>query len=74
VELEHLLANKERVEELQQDRNVLLDSYATIALDDLSGEERNRLFGMLRLGVTPASEGLEVSGAFCTSEHPSTAT
>ena len=57
MELEHLLANKERVEELQQDRNVLLDSYATIvpdALDDLSGEERNRLFGMLRLRVTPA--------------------
>ena len=77
AELEHLLAHKERVEELEQDRDTLLESYATMvpdALDNLSGEERNRLYGMLRLGVTPASEGLEVSGAFCTSELPSTAT
>jgi hypothetical protein len=44
------------------------------ALDALSGEERNRLYGMLRLEVTPASEGLEVNGAFCTSELRRTAT
>jgi hypothetical protein len=77
AQLEHLLAHKERADELQQDRDALLESYATMmpdALDDLSGEERNRLYGMLRLGVTPASEGLEVSGALCTSELPSTAT
>ncbi len=77
AELEHLLAHKERVEELEQDRDFLLESYAEMvpdALDDLSGEERNRLYGMLRLEVMPASEGLEVSGAFCTSELPSTAT
>ena len=51
--------------------------YATMvpdALDDLSGEERNRLYGMLRLGGMPTSEGLEVSGALCTSEPHSTAT
>ena len=77
AELEQLLAHKERVEELEQDRDVLLEAYAESlpdALDDLSGEERNRLYGMLRLEVTPASEGLEVSGAFCTPELPSTAT
>ncbi len=77
AELDHLLAHKERVEELEQDRDVLLESYAESvpdALDDLSGEEKNRLYGMLRLEVTPASEGLEVSGAFCTTELPSTAT
>ncbi len=78
AELEHLLAHKERAEELEQDRDILLESYAEMvpdALDDLSGEERNRLYGMLRLEVVPAgAEGLEVSGAFCTSELPSTAT
>ena len=77
AELERLLAHKERVEGLEQDRDALLESYAEKvpdALGDLSGEERNRLYGMLRLEVTPASEGLEVSGAFCTSELPSTAT
>jgi hypothetical protein len=60
AELEHLLAHKERVEELEQDRDVLLESYAQMvpdALDDLSGEERNRLYGMLRLEATPAPEG-----------------
>jgi len=44
------------------------------ALDNLSGEEENRVYRMLRLEVTPVSEDLEVSGAFCTSELPSTAT
>jgi hypothetical protein len=44
------------------------------APDILSGEERNRVYRMLRLEVAPVSEGLEVSGVFCTSELPSTAT
>ena len=44
------------------------------ALDILSGEERNRVYRMLRLEVTSVSEEKEVSGAFCTSELPSTAT
>ena len=60
AELEHLLARKERVEELEQDRDILLESYAQMvpdALNDLSGEERNRLYGMLRLEATPAPEG-----------------
>jgi hypothetical protein len=75
AELEHLLAHKERVEELEQDRDALLESYAETApdaLDNLSGEERNRMYGMLRVEVTPASEGLEISGALCTSELLST--
>jgi hypothetical protein len=56
AELEHLLAHKERVEELEQDRDVLLDSYAESVpegLDGLSGGERNRLYGMLRLESRP---------------------
>ena len=42
------------------------------ALDELSGEERSRLYGMLRLEVAPAPGGFEVSGAFCASESSST--
>lgn len=70
VELEHLVAHTEHVEELEQDHDILLESYAEMvpdALENLSGEERNRIYRMLRLEVTPVSEGLEVSGAFCTS-------
>jgi hypothetical protein len=37
------------------------------ALDNLDGEEKNRLYQMLRLEVTPSEEGYQVSGAFCTS-------
>ena len=37
------------------------------ALNDLDGEEKNRLYRMLQLEVTPSEEGYEVSGAFCTS-------
>jgi hypothetical protein len=44
------------------------------ALDNLSGEERSRVYRMLRLEVAPVSEDLEVSGAFCTTEFLSTAT
>jgi len=33
--------------------------------EDLDGEEKNKLYQMLRLEVTP-EEGYEVSGAFCT--------
>jgi hypothetical protein len=44
------------------------------ALDNLSGEERKRVFRMLRLEVAPVSEDLEVSGALCTTELFSTAT
>jgi hypothetical protein len=44
------------------------------ALDNLSGEERNRVYIMLRLEVAPVSEDLEVSGALCTIELLSTAT
>jgi hypothetical protein len=77
AELEHLLAHKECVPVLEQDRDALLESYAETvpdALGDLSGEERNRLYGMLRVEVRPSSEGLEVSGALHISELPSTAT
>jgi len=58
------------VEELEKDRDVLLQSMSETvpgALEDLDGEEKNRLHQMLRLEVTLSGEGYEVSGAFCTS-------
>jgi hypothetical protein len=36
------------------------------ALNDLDGEEKNRLYRMLQLEVTPSEEGYKVGGSFCT--------
>ncbi len=64
-----LRSHQQRVEELEKDRDALLQSMSETvlgALEDLDGEEKNRLYQMLRLEVTPSGEGYEVSGAFCT--------
>ena len=69
-ELTTLKAHQQRVEELEKDRDALLRSMAEMvpgALEDLDGEEKNRLYRMLQLEVTPSEEGYEISGAFCTS-------
>jgi hypothetical protein len=69
-ELTTLNAHQQRVEELEKDRDALLGSMAELvpdALDDLDGEEKNKLYRMLHLEVRPSEEGYEVSGAFCTS-------
>ena len=65
-----LRSHQQRVEELERDRDALLQSMSETvpsALGDLDGEKKNRLYQMLRLEVTPSEEGYEVSGAFCTS-------
>jgi len=77
AELERLQRRRERVEELERDRDAIIESYAGMlpdALDALSGEERRRLYGMLRLEVAPMPDGLEVTGALSTSGPRSTAT
>ena len=54
---------------MEEDRDALLASMAeTIPkdLDDLAPEEKNIVYRMLRLEVTPASEGYQVSGALGT--------
>lgn len=61
------LVNKARLM-LEEDQVAVLTSLAEVipyTLDDLSGEERNRLYRMLRLTVTPLAEGFEASGVFC---------
>jgi vacuolar-type H+-ATPase subunit I/STV1 len=69
AELEALeAAREERLRELEADRDSPLASYAETvpeALDELSGEERMRVYRMLQLEVRPDPEGYEVSGTLC---------
>jgi site-specific DNA recombinase len=70
-ELENLRSRKERLEELEKDRDALLESWAELvpaSLETLSGLERNKVYKMLNLLVSPSPEGYEVSGSFCTGE------
>jgi hypothetical protein len=70
-DLENLRSRKERLEELEKDRDTLLESWAELVpttLETLSGLERNKVYGMLNLLVSPSQEGYEVSGSFCTGE------
>jgi hypothetical protein len=72
-ELATLRGRRQRVEELEQDRDALLESMAAMvpeALDALNGEEKNRIYRMLRLEVIPTTDGYEVSGALCTCATP----
>ena len=74
AELENMTTRRNRVEELEQDRDVLLaylTSVVPVELDGLTGEERNRVYRMLRLEVRPCPKGYEVKGAFSSSELPS---
>ena len=66
-ELESLRRHKERVEQMERDRDAVLDYYATLApeaLDSLTSEERHHLYKMLRLKVWVAKSGdLEIEMA-----------
>jgi len=56
AEIAALTAREERAEELERDRDALLELYAGAvpeALDRIDGEERNRVYRMLRLEITP---------------------
>ena len=73
AEIAGAAARKNRMEELERDRDYLLSYMSdavTEGLESLSGEERNRLYRMLRLEVRPFSEGYEVKGVFCTTSLP----
>jgi site-specific DNA recombinase len=67
AEIAGAAARKNRMEELERDRDDLLSYMSdavTEGLESLSGEERSRLYRMLRLEVRPFSEGYEVKGIF----------
>jgi hypothetical protein len=66
AEMAALAAREEHVEQLERDRDALLEFYADAVpetLDRLDGEERNRIYRMLRLEITPREDGaLDVRG------------
>ena len=66
AEITALAAQEGRVEELKRDRDALLEFYAGAvpeALDSLDGEERSKVYRMLRLEITPHEDGiLDVRG------------
>lgn len=73
-ELASLKDRRRRAEGLEEDRDALLESMAEMvpeALDSLTGEEKNRVYRMLRLEVATHPEGYNVSGALCAGATPS---
>jgi site-specific DNA recombinase len=66
AELEAIRGRKEILENLERDREALLESYAEMtpeALDALTPEERRQVYGMLRLRVEVAADGtMEAQG------------
>jgi DNA anti-recombination protein RmuC len=65
-ELSALQDYQERVKQLEEDRDSLFEAMSETvpdALDGLTGEERNKIYRMLRLEVTPTPEGYCVTGA-----------
>jgi hypothetical protein len=65
-ELALIRGQKENLEELERDRDALLESYAEMTpegLDALTLEERRQVYGMLRLRVEVAADGtMEAQG------------
>jgi hypothetical protein len=63
-----LKERRERIEHLEKDANALLENYASMVpdtLDNLTSEERHRIYKMMRLNVTMYANGLaEITGAF----------
>jgi hypothetical protein len=73
-ELATIRGRKEILEELERDRNALLESYAEMtpeALDALTPEERRQVYGMLRLRVEVAADGtMEAQGILSENWRP----
>jgi hypothetical protein len=65
-ELQSIRARRVVLEELERDKDALLESYARMtpeALDDLSSEERHHVYKMLRLRVEVSPDSsLDVGG------------
>jgi hypothetical protein len=71
-ELAALKDSQTRVKELESDRDTLLESISGQIPEDLdciTGEDRNTIYRMLQVEITPTPEGFyKVTGAFCTAE------
>jgi hypothetical protein len=71
AELSTLRNTQRWVEELERDRDILIETMSMMvpeALDNLALQEKNKLYRMLRLQATRAEEGWSISGVFCTNE------
>jgi DNA repair exonuclease SbcCD ATPase subunit len=69
-----LQRSQKRTEELKEDREAVLASLTDLvpqALDSLTGEERNKLYRMLRMEITPTPEGFNATGVFCSTKPTS---
>ena len=76
AELAALEMREKHARELKKDRDALLESWAGAvpkALDGLTGQERNKVYRMLHLEVTPTTEGFRVTGALGGFLHSGTA-
>ncbi|MGI8860506.1 MAG: zinc ribbon domain-containing protein, partial [Rubrobacteraceae bacterium] len=66
-ELERLRGRRKALEDLERDRDAIMETYAGMvpeALDELTGEERHQLYRMLRLKVYVGQKGdLDIRGA-----------
>ena len=73
-ELNALTGRIERAERLERNMEVLLEQTADLRaedLDALTGDQRNEIYRMLRLEITPSGEGYSMSGVFRTAGLPS---
>ncbi len=68
-ELDALAGRMERAEQLERDMETLLEQTAGVGpedLDALTGDQRNEIYRMLRLEITPSGEGYAMRGVFRT--------
>jgi chromosome segregation ATPase len=67
-ELASVEGRRERLEAMERDKDLILESYAALApdaLNALSPEERRKVYVILNLTVEPLADGaLQISGAF----------
>jgi hypothetical protein len=67
-ELASLTRKREELDAIERDRDLILETYATLApeaLDSLSPEERRKVYVILNLTVEALVDGsLKISGAF----------
>jgi hypothetical protein len=69
AELASLERSQQKAEELERDRDAVLASLAASvpeALDNLTGEEINKVYRKLRLRLIPSEEGYDATGVICT--------
>ncbi len=70
-DLEAIRGRRDEIEQLERDRNTVLASWSEAVpenLGRLTPQERNKLYGMLRLEILPTDDGYEVTGPFCSLE------